>query len=163
MHKNTIGTVRRHEVDSCSSDAFFSQLNIHFLIPDFFNNLNSGYSLKALVWRHDKNRYALKTPFRWIGGKNENWSSVRLSFQLLELFDSEDPRERDFLKTILHRIYGKFLGLRAFIRKQINNIFLRWVKCSKGSQCDRKTYLMSYHVEGVFFCLTIFSSCHYIM
>lgn len=52
-----------------------------------------------------------------------------LSLQLLELFDSEDPRERDFLKTILHRIYGKFLGLRAFIRKQINNIFLRWVKC----------------------------------
>uniref|UniRef100_A0A672HFY3 Serine/threonine protein phosphatase 2A regulatory subunit n=1 Tax=Salarias fasciatus TaxID=181472 RepID=A0A672HFY3_SALFA len=47
--------------------------------------------------------------------------------QLLELFDSEDPRERDFLKTILHRIYGKFLGLRAFIRKQINNIFLRFV------------------------------------
>ena len=26
--------------------------------------------------------------------------------QLLELFDSEDPRERDYLKTILHRIYG---------------------------------------------------------
>ncbi|XP_023246802.1 serine/threonine-protein phosphatase 2A 56 kDa regulatory subunit epsilon isoform [Copidosoma floridanum] len=46
---------------------------------------------------------------------------------LLDLFDSEDPRERDFLKTVLHRIYGKFLGLRAFIRKQINNIFLRFV------------------------------------
>jgi serine/threonine-protein phosphatase 2A regulatory subunit B' len=47
--------------------------------------------------------------------------------QLLDLFDSEDPRERDFLKTVLHRIYGKFLGLRAFIRKQINNIFLRYL------------------------------------
>uniref|UniRef100_A0AAR2KTQ4 Serine/threonine protein phosphatase 2A regulatory subunit n=1 Tax=Pygocentrus nattereri TaxID=42514 RepID=A0AAR2KTQ4_PYGNA len=47
--------------------------------------------------------------------------------QLLELFDSEDPRERDCLKTVLHRIYGKFLGLRAFIRKQINNIFLGFV------------------------------------
>lgn len=47
--------------------------------------------------------------------------------QLLELFDSEDPRERDFLKTILHRIYGKFLGLRAYIRKQINNIFYRFI------------------------------------
>ncbi|XP_029142080.1 serine/threonine-protein phosphatase 2A 56 kDa regulatory subunit delta isoform-like [Protobothrops mucrosquamatus] len=44
---------------------------------------------------------------------------------LLDLFDSEDPRERDFLKTILHRIYGKFLGLRAYIRRQINNIFYR--------------------------------------
>lgn len=47
--------------------------------------------------------------------------------QLLELFDSEDPRERDFLKTILHRIYGKFLGLRAYIRKQMSNIFYRFI------------------------------------
>ncbi|XP_076441966.1 serine/threonine-protein phosphatase 2A 56 kDa regulatory subunit gamma isoform-like isoform X2 [Babylonia areolata] len=47
--------------------------------------------------------------------------------QLLDLFDSEDPRERDFLKTILHRIYGKFLGLRAFIRKHINNIFYSFI------------------------------------
>ncbi|CAL8367595.1 serine/threonine-protein phosphatase 2A 56 kDa regulatory subunit delta isoform isoform X1 [Gadus morhua] len=46
---------------------------------------------------------------------------------LLELFDSEDPRERDFLKTILHRIYGKFLGLRAYVRRQINNIFYRFI------------------------------------
>ena len=28
--------------------------------------------------------------------------------RILELFDSEDPRERDCLKTTLHRIYGKF-------------------------------------------------------
>lgn len=47
--------------------------------------------------------------------------------QLLDLFDSEDPRERDFLKTTLHRIYGKFLGLRAYIRKQINNTFHRFI------------------------------------
>lgn len=43
---------------------------------------------------------------------------------LLDLFDSEDNRERDCLKTTLHRIYGKFLSLRSFIRKSINNIFL---------------------------------------
>lgn len=55
-----------------------------------------------------------------------------LCWQLLELFDSEDPRERDFLKTILHRIYGKFLGLRAYIRKQINNIFYRWADGDKS-------------------------------
>lgn len=56
-----------------------------------------------------------------------------LVLQLLELFDSEDPRERDFLKTTLHRIYGKFLGLRAYIRKQINNIFYRSVQPSSSS------------------------------
>ncbi|KAI8890729.1 protein phosphatase 2A regulatory B subunit [Backusella circina FSU 941] len=47
--------------------------------------------------------------------------------QLLDLFDSEDPRERDFLKTTLHRIYGKFLNLRAFIRRSINNIFFQFI------------------------------------
>ncbi|GMF08086.1 unnamed protein product [Ambrosiozyma monospora] len=47
--------------------------------------------------------------------------------QLLELFDSEDNRERDCLKTTLHRVYGKFLSLRSFIRKSINNIFLTFV------------------------------------
>lgn len=47
--------------------------------------------------------------------------------RLLELFDSEDVRERDCLKTTLHRIYGKFLSLRSFIRRSINNIFLQFV------------------------------------
>jgi len=47
--------------------------------------------------------------------------------RLLELFDSEDPRERDYLKTILHRIYGKFMVHRPFIRKAINNIFYRFI------------------------------------
>jgi len=51
----------------------------------------------------------------------------RFVLELLALFDSEDPRERDFLKTTLHRIYGKFLGLRAYIRKQINNIFYNFI------------------------------------
>eukprot|EP00250_Pteridium_aquilinum_P031370 c43502_g1_i1 orf=412-1971(-) len=46
---------------------------------------------------------------------------------LLDLFDSEDPRERELLKTILHRIYGKFMLHRPFIRKSINNIFYRFI------------------------------------
>lgn len=47
--------------------------------------------------------------------------------RLLELFDSEDPRERDQLKMILHRTYAKLLGLRSFIRQQINNVFYRFI------------------------------------
>lgn len=47
--------------------------------------------------------------------------------RLLDLFDSEDPRERDYLKTILHRIYGLFMVYRAFMRKAINNIFYRFI------------------------------------
>ena len=51
----------------------------------------------------------------------------RFVLELLAQFDSEDPRERDLLKTALHRIYGKFLGLRAFIRRQINNLFYTFI------------------------------------
>jgi len=47
--------------------------------------------------------------------------------RLLELFESEDPRERECLKTILHRIYGKFMVHRPFIRKAINNVFYRFM------------------------------------
>ncbi|XP_052173315.1 serine/threonine protein phosphatase 2A 57 kDa regulatory subunit B' beta isoform-like [Diospyros lotus] len=47
--------------------------------------------------------------------------------KLLDLFDSEDPREREYSKTILHRIYGKFMVHRPFIRKAINNIFYRFI------------------------------------
>lgn len=50
-----------------------------------------------------------------------------LILSLLELFDSEDPRERDYLKTTLHRIYGKFLSTRPFIRRSINNVFLQFI------------------------------------
>ena len=47
--------------------------------------------------------------------------------KLLDLFDSEDQREREYLKTILHRIYGKFMVHRPFIRKAINNVFYRFI------------------------------------
>jgi len=45
---------------------------------------------------------------------------------LITLFESDDPRERDYLKTILHRIYGKFMTHRSFIRKQIGYVFARF-------------------------------------
>lgn len=45
--------------------------------------------------------------------------------QMVDLFDSEDPRERDYLKTILHRIYGKFMALRTPIRITVMNLLLK--------------------------------------
>lgn len=46
--------------------------------------------------------------------------------RLLDMFDSEDPREREYLKTAVHRIYGKFMVHRPFIRSSISNIFYRF-------------------------------------
>lgn len=53
----------------------------------------------------------------------------RFILKLIPLFDSEDPRERDMLKTTLHRIYGKMLGLRQFIRTCLQQVF---DECSTG-------------------------------
>lgn len=47
--------------------------------------------------------------------------------RLVDLFDTEDHRERDYLKNILHRIYGKFMSHRSFIRKTISNVFYKFV------------------------------------
>eukprot|EP01132_Coremiostelium_polycephalum_P004338 gene4338-5429_t len=57
----------------------------------------------------------------------KNYVDQKFVLQLLELFDSEDPRERDYLKTTLHRIYGKFLALRGFIRTAIRDLFCTFV------------------------------------
>ncbi|KAL7677745.1 hypothetical protein ACOME3_003982 [Neoechinorhynchus agilis] len=51
----------------------------------------------------------------------------KFTFQLIDLFDSEDPRERESLKTLLHRIYAKFIFLRTDIKKQMNNVFFRFI------------------------------------
>lgn len=47
--------------------------------------------------------------------------------KLLELFDCEDLREREYLKTILHRIYGRFMVHRPYIRTAMNNILYRFI------------------------------------
>ena len=39
---------------------------------------------------------------------------------LISLFRSPDPRERDYLKTIIHRIYGKCMVSRILIRQAIS-------------------------------------------
>ncbi len=56
--------------------------------------------------------------------------SIDQSFvvRLMSLFDVEDPRERDLVKTTLHRVYGKFLHLRPVIRKLMRSIFTEVVQ-----------------------------------
>jgi serine/threonine-protein phosphatase 2A regulatory subunit B' len=53
--------------------------------------------------------------------------TVNFVRSLLQLFNSEDNRERDYLKTITHRVYGKLTNRRAHIRKCINNVFYEYI------------------------------------
>jgi serine/threonine-protein phosphatase 2A regulatory subunit B' len=43
--------------------------------------------------------------------------------EFLELFDSEEPKEREYLKNILHRLYAKLVPRRKMIRKTITDTF----------------------------------------
>jgi serine/threonine-protein phosphatase 2A regulatory subunit B' len=45
---------------------------------------------------------------------------------VLSCFTSRDPRLREYLKTILHRVYGRFMAYRLFIRKAIVDIFYQF-------------------------------------
>lgn len=44
--------------------------------------------------------------------------------KLLELFDSDDPREREILKLLINRIYVKFQPMRSNLRQAIQNTLL---------------------------------------
>ncbi|KAK9112609.1 hypothetical protein Scep_020128 [Stephania cephalantha] len=46
---------------------------------------------------------------------------------LLNLFQSEDPRERESVKNVFHRIYTKFQFYRSFMRKAMNDVFFHFV------------------------------------
>ena len=57
---------------------------------------------------------------------------------LLDLFRSPDPRERDYLKTVVHRIYGKFMPLRYAVRMTIvRELIMESMKETSSSSTDR--------------------------
>ncbi len=57
--------------------------------------------------------------------------------RVLELFDSEDPRERDYLKTILHRIYGKFMVHRCGNRRVTGTCCVSPRRCCRFAALQR--------------------------
>ena len=59
----------------------------------------------------------------------------------MALFKSPDPRERDYLKTIIHRIYGKFMVYRSFLRKIISNQLLKCIFDDHEDQFGHSEYL----------------------
>ncbi|CAO3597821.1 unnamed protein product [Absidia cylindrospora] len=112
-------------------------LNLFRPIPPQVNPVGDAFDpeedepVLELAWPHLQIVYEFFLRFLESPEFNINYAKKYIDqkfiLQLLDLFDSEDPRERDFLKTTLHRIYGKFLNLRAFIRRSINNIFFQFM------------------------------------
>jgi serine/threonine-protein phosphatase 2A regulatory subunit B' len=114
----------------------FSQ-NLFRQIPPPINSYGEAFDPEEdepvfeVAWPHLQVVYEFFLRFIESPDFNTNIAKAFIDHQfvlnLLELFDSEDPRERDFLKTTLHRIYGKFLNLRSFIRRSINNVFFQFI------------------------------------
>ncbi|KAK9934449.1 hypothetical protein M0R45_021594 [Rubus argutus] len=77
--------------------------------------------------------------------------------KLLDLFDSEDPREREYLKTILHRTYGKFMKFWGIINgfalplKEEHKLFL----VRALIPLHKPKYLAIYH-QQLSYCITQF-------
>lgn len=53
--------------------------------------------------------------------------SRRFLMCLLQNFGSEDSRERDYVKTVLHRIYAQAMPLRPYMRRCIQHILWRLI------------------------------------
>ncbi|KAI7907086.1 phosphatase 2A regulatory B subunit-domain-containing protein [Cokeromyces recurvatus] len=112
-------------------------INLFRPIPPQVNPVGDAFDpeedepVLELAWPHLQTVYEFFLRFLESPEFNINYAKKHIDHkfihQLLDLFDSEDPRERDYLKTTLHRIYGKFLNLRAFIRRSINNIFFEFI------------------------------------
>lgn len=68
----------------------------------------------------------------------KNFITPLFIHNLLELFNSEEPQEREFLKTVLHRTYAKLIPRRKIIRKSINESFLSMIhenrKCNGANE-----------------------------
>jgi len=50
----------------------------------------------------------------------KKYFSEKFIGQLVTMMSSEDPNERENLKLILHRLYGRFLGFRIYIRQVLS-------------------------------------------
>eukprot|EP00347_Sterkiella_histriomuscorum_P002615 403367458 len=71
----------------------------------------------------------------------KNHITQEFVLKLIGLFKSPDPRERDYLKTIIHRIYGKFMVYRSFIRKIISQQLIKVVVDEYEDQFGHSEYL----------------------
>ncbi|GLJ21238.1 hypothetical protein SUGI_0389580 [Cryptomeria japonica] len=119
------------------------QVNIfRGLAPFNGDQIKKGVPIVAMEYDEDKTNYEPSWPHLQIiyeillrlllhtepkSLSKESFLDKTFVMRLLDHFDSEDPREREILKTIFHRIYGKFTFLRSFMRKAVNNVFFQFI------------------------------------
>lgn len=69
--------------------------------------------------------------------------------EFLELFDSEEGVERDYLKNILHKLYAKLVPRRKMIRKAINETFYNLIhECHKFNGASELLDILASIISG---------------
>uniref|UniRef100_M1B1B4 Protein phosphatase 2a, regulatory subunit n=1 Tax=Solanum tuberosum TaxID=4113 RepID=M1B1B4_SOLTU len=76
--------------------------------------------LMDAAWAHVQIVYELLLRFVASPKLAKRYIDHSFVLRILDIFDSDDLREREYLKTVLHRMYGKFMVHHPFIRKSIN-------------------------------------------
>eukprot|EP01084_Bolivina_argentea_P048444 89261_1 len=99
----------------------------------FFNDevFDKDTNFEDPAWRHLKLVYDLtwrviNTP-QVTAGMMEKHMTGKFLGNLVELFASEDHRERAYLMMILHKIYGRCLKLRPYIIEIMSSYFYRMI------------------------------------
>jgi hypothetical protein len=76
--------------------------------------------------------YAYETILRILGSQDYEVKQLKKIFtrgfvvRIVSMFSTPDFRERDYVKNIVHRIYGKFMSFRAMIRKLFRDEFISY-------------------------------------
>ncbi|KAL5856201.1 hypothetical protein ACOSQ3_006036 [Xanthoceras sorbifolium] len=110
-----------------------SQVNTSEL-PDDFEEL---FSSPGPLWPHLQIVYdiLLRLVLNLDPKLLRDYIDHQFLISLISLFQSEDPRERDSLKNVYHRIYARFTFYRSFMRKSMNDVFLQYVYETTEKHC----------------------------
>ncbi|KAI3673613.1 hypothetical protein L6452_39737 [Arctium lappa] len=107
-----------------------SSSTVSLISPDDDDCIANAPS-SAAAWAHLQTVYdillrlIIKNDAKSLG--NEHFVSQSFVNNLLVLFQSGDPRERDAVKNVVHRIYAKFTFYRSFMRKAMTDVLLDYV------------------------------------
>jgi len=107
-------------------------VNIYTNMPfkiQFFDYIDEEQESKA--WNHKVLVYTYFLKFlgnsEFMPTKAKKYFTHSFLQKMVDMFNINDANEREYLKTSLHRVYAKFLGMRAHIRKIITNKLLEAV------------------------------------
>lgn len=94
---------------------------------EIFGICDEDENILELIWHNLQPVYQLFLNI--VVHKNLDINQAKRQFNIefisrfTDLFDRDDAREREYVKTLLHRMYGRFLSYRSMIRRMMAHRF----------------------------------------